>query len=95
MLGLARIARSGATLDDPKTVSPTDLLAVEVETIRFRFFARGSWFDHWDSVERQELPQAVEITIGFGNATAVKRTAGDQTNPGEYRLIVSVPVSEV
>jgi hypothetical protein len=94
-LGLVRLARREATLDAPETVSPTDLLAAEVETIRFRYFARGSWFDHWDSVEREELPQAVEITISFGNVTAAKQTASDQKNPGDYRLIVSVPASEV
>lgn len=93
--GLARIARRETAIDAPKTVSPTDVLAAEVETIRFRFFARGSWFDHWDSVERQELPQAIEITIGFADATAAERTTSDQTNPGEYRLIVPVPASEV
>ncbi|MDA1052670.1 MAG: prepilin-type N-terminal cleavage/methylation domain-containing protein [Planctomycetota bacterium] len=93
-LGLARIARDTASLEAAMNVSPQDLLAEEVETIRFRYFARGSWFEQWDSVERQELPQAVEIMIGFRRASAAEPTTSGQTSPGEYRLIVPVPASE-
>ena len=93
--GLARIARRETVLDATKMVSPEDLLASEVETIRFRYFARGRWVDHWDSVERQELPSAVEITIGFRNVNTSEPTTSDKAHSGEYRLIVPVPASEV
>ncbi len=93
-LGLARFARAAASSEAAAAVSPKDVLAREVETIRFRYFARGSWFEQWNSVERQALPQAVEITIGFRKAFAADRTTNGQTPPGEYRLIVPVPASE-
>jgi len=98
-LGLARIVRDAASLEAAsweaaQTVSPKDMLAAEVETIRFRYFARGSWFHDWHSVDRQELPQAVEITIGFRHVIPAEQAANGQTHPGEYRLIVPVPVSE-
>lgn len=95
-LALTRLARdnmSPTTWADVKTVSPDDLVAAEVETIRFRYFARGSWFDQWDSVSGRELPQAVEITIGFRRGPAVEQPSG-QASAGEYRLVVPIPASE-
>ena len=93
-LGLARIAQPEAALDGATTVSPTDLSAAEVETIRFRYFAHVSWFHDWDSVARQELPQAVEITIGLRNVSPAAPATSGQAQPGEYHLLVPVPASE-
>jgi Tfp pilus assembly protein PilW len=95
--GLARIARDKATIvssDAAQAVSTRDLLAAEVETIRFRYFAGGSWLDRWDSVVRQKLPRAVEITIGFRKLNSVDQRVNDKEASGEYRLIVPVPASE-
>jgi len=95
--GLARIVEDEASpgsLSASKTASARDLLADEVETIRFRYFARGSWFDRWDSVVQGELPRAVEITIGFRRATAAEPAIGGRNSAGTYRLIVPIPASE-
>jgi len=95
--GLARVAQdntSPARLAAVKTISPSDLVAAEVETIRFRYFARGNWFERWDSVGQQELPRAVEITIGFRRANSGEQEAGNETSTGEYRFVVPVPASE-
>jgi hypothetical protein len=91
--GLARIDDVTESAEDEQA-SPPDVFAAEVETIRFRFFARGSWFDDWDSAEQQELPQAVEITIGFRAATAKPPKTSGEPKLGEYRLVVPVPASE-
>lgn len=95
--GLARIARDKASIvssDDAQTVAARELIAAEVETIRFRYFAGGSWLDRWDSVVRQKLPQAVEITIGFRKLNSADQRANEPDASGEYRLIVSIPASE-
>jgi len=97
-VGLARIAARDQTtlvsLNAAQTASPEDLLAPEVETIRFRYFARGNWFDRWDSAGRLELPQAVEMTIGFRQRNAPNDNTRDRTPTGEYRLVVPVLASE-
>jgi type II secretory pathway component PulJ len=94
--GLARMtgdAASVGSLSDVKASSTEDLLAPEVERIRFRYFSRGSWFDDWNSRDRQELPQAVEITIDFRRTNpAEQETSGEAS--GKYRLVVPVPASE-
>lgn len=94
---LTRVAReitSPTPLARARRVAPSDVVAAEVETIRFRYFSRGSWFERWDSVGQGELPRAVEITIGFRRANSRKQEAGDQTSAGEYRLVVPIPASE-
>ena len=97
-MGLARVAvrdmATLATLEAERTASPNDLLAAEVKTLGFRYFARGSWFDRWDSVARGELPQAVEMTIGFRKRNAADNQADGQEPTGEYRLVIPVPASE-
>lgn len=96
-LGLVRVARddsSPASLADLKTPAANDLVAAEVATIRFRYFAGGRWFERWDSVGQQELPRAVEITIGFRGAGVAEQPAGGRAVAGEYRVVVPVPAAE-
>jgi type II secretory pathway component PulJ len=95
--GLARIVldkANGPSLDSPQERSKKDLLAAEVETLRFRYFARGVWFEDWDSVGRQALPQAVEITIGFRSLSSEETQIDGPKRAGEYRLLVPIPAAE-
>ncbi len=49
-----------------------DLLAPEIKYLRFRYFDGVEWLDRWDLGQQPEgklgnsLPQAVEVTIGYG-----------------------------
>lgn len=92
--GLARVAQREERLDVANIDSKPDVLAAEVTAIRFRYFAKGTWSEQWDSVEQQKLPQAVEVTIDFREAAAAERPTSDSTRPGKYRLIIPVPVAE-
>ena len=66
----------------------TSVLAKEVNFLQFRYFDGLEWFDVWDSTVAEELPQAVEIILGF-------RSAEDpETRTHQYRLVVSLPLSE-
>ena len=95
--GLARVARADgalASLQNSMPVMPQELLATEVKTIRFRYFARGQWFTSWDSARRAELPRAVEVTIGFHDVMTGAEKSSDANREGEYQLVVPVPASE-
>jgi hypothetical protein len=37
--------------------------AREIEAIRFRYLDRGSWRDSWNSVQKQRLPDAIEVSV--------------------------------
>ena len=96
-VGLVRVAGNATEVvgnNRSGAVKPSEVLAAEVESIQFRYFAGGRWFEQWDSVARQSLPQAVEMTLGFAPSAAARSFDGKQTRPGEYKLVVPIPASE-
>lgn len=87
------------------STSDGQLLAPEVNRLEFRYFDGTEWATEWDATERNGLPVAVEITLGFtplsGSAdtadVAQLRDAAALTAEEElvtYRLVVRLPVAE-
>jgi uncharacterized membrane protein YgcG len=96
----AAYARTGASLN--VSTGKTELLAPEVTALGFRYFDGTSWYESWDSMTRQGLPQAVEIQLGVrrsrtrsGSAEEVPVATVAGAAPVEealvYRLVVQIP----
>jgi type II secretion system protein J len=63
----------------------TDDLADGVSQFRLRYLSRGEWVDEWDAVQRNNLPDAVEVTVAL---------AGSGSAPAErVRTIVPLPLA--
>jgi len=99
--GLARLAANEFAFDPldrrenlKDRVTPGDVLAKEVQTIRFRYFDGSQWLDQWDSVAMRRLPRAIEIVIGFSEADFALRDFDEKQHSGSYRLVVAVPAYE-
>jgi len=99
--GLVRLATGQRTVDPQSgqasstgSIAASDVLAEEVQAIRFRYFDGSQWLDQWDSVAMRRLPRAVEIVIGFTATDSALRDLDDQQQSGWYRLVVAVPAYE-
>lgn len=66
------------------------ILAREVVSLQFRYYDGYSWVEEWDSVLKERLPRAIEVTIGF--------LQEDYRQPGSLNLpgqITIVPIKHV
>ena len=74
------------------------LLAEEVTLLQFRYFDGMDWYDVWDSVSLERLPNAIEITIGFRESSSTPSEGiaeiGDISRSKLHRFVVSVPAAE-
>jgi type II secretory pathway pseudopilin PulG len=76
---------------------PTEVLAPEINGLKFRYFDGLTWYEEWDSTVSGSLPRAVEIAISYENAvddggdigTSVVSSASKQA-----RFVVAIPVSD-
>ncbi len=71
-------------------LSDASILAREVVSLQFRYYDGYSWVTEWDSVVKERLPLAIEVTIGF-----IKQ---DYKQPGSLNLpgqVTIVPVKHV
>ncbi len=72
-----------------------DLLAPEIKYVRFRYFDGVDWIDKWDIGADMEgslgnsLPQAVEITVGYGELPPPEEEEEDLEEDPD--MIPSVP----
>ncbi len=78
--------------DASNTVAPSDasILAREVVSLQFRYYDGYSWVTEWDSVVKERLPRAIEVTIGF-----IKQ---DYQQPGSLNLpgqVTIIPIKHV
>jgi len=90
----ALVPRADSASDANTDLVAEDLVAEEVESIRFRYFSGGRWFDQWNSVGRGELPSAVEVTIGFRRGTQSDRETKGESTTSETRMVIPIPASE-
>jgi hypothetical protein len=95
MQGLARLEGDRLTMnladeraDFESLAANTTVLAEEVSLLQFRYFDGLEWFDVWDSTTAEQLPQAVEIILGFGSAEDPEMCSH------QYRFVVALPLSE-
>lgn len=70
---------SNVSMDD------ASILAREVVTLQFRYYDGYSWVEEWDSVTKERLPRAVEVTIGF--IQPQYQQAGSLNLPGQETII--------
>ena len=68
-------------------LSDASILAREVVSLQFRYYDGYSWVTEWDSVVKERLPRAIEITIGF-----IKQ---DYKQPGSLNLPSQVTITPV
>ncbi len=71
-------------------LSDASILAREVVSLQFRYYDGYSWVTEWDSVVKERLPRAIEITIGF-----IKQ---DYKQPGSLNLpgqVTIIPIKHV
>ena len=78
--------------DASNTVALSDasILACEVVSLQFRYYDGYSWVTEWDSVVKERLPRAIEVTIGF-----IKQ---DYKQPGSLNLpgqVTIIPIKHV
>ena len=100
--GLARVEGDQASLalaeasgDLQMLLAQAELLAHEVNLLQFRYFDGQYWYEAWDSNEYARLPNAVEITIGFRDATPVGTSSADaDSSSRQYRYVVDLPTAE-
>jgi hypothetical protein len=74
------------------------LLAEEVTFLQFRYFDGMNWYDVWDSVSFERLPNAIEITIGFRQSSSTPSEgiaeSGEISRSHLHRFVVSLPAAE-
>jgi hypothetical protein len=103
--GLARLEGDRLSLEfadvtsDLQTMAANSvLLAEEVTFLQFRYFDGIDWYDVWDSVSLERLPNAIEITIGFRQSSSTPSEdvaeSGDISRSHLHRFVVSVPAAE-
>lgn len=51
--------------DDATMAEQAQLLAEEVDELRFEYYDGFYWLDEWDSVAMERVPQAIRVTIGL------------------------------
>lgn len=95
--GLARLSGDRMAMDtadalaDGETLARSvEILAPEINFLQFRYFDGVVWLDAWDSSQLGQLPQAIEIVIGF------RRSGGDAEGGSTdlRRYVVGSPMSE-
>ena len=47
------------------TLDESSILAKEVISLQFRYYDGYAWSEEWDSVTKERLPRAIEVTMGF------------------------------
>jgi prepilin-type N-terminal cleavage/methylation domain-containing protein len=104
--GLARLEGDRLALnladeqaDEDALAENTQILATEINYLKFQYFDGIEWVDVWDSTEMGGLPQAVEIVIGFrppADSETTSSTTGSETDftMDLHRYVVSLPLSE-
>ncbi len=86
-----------ASSGDSILPGPTELLAPEVNALKFRYFDGLAWYEEWDSSTAGALPRAVEISLSFESAAAPTGVLGVNAvnaSTKQVRLVVAIPVSE-
>ncbi len=68
----------------------SSILAREVVSLQFRYYDGYSWVDEWDSVVKERLPRAIEVTIGFIREDY--QLPGSLNLPGQVTII---PIKQV
>ena len=66
-------------------LADSSILAREVVSLQFRYYDGYSWVDEWDSVVKERLPRAIEVTIGFIKPDY--KPAGSLNLPGQVTII--------
>ena len=82
-----------ASADLQTLAASTSLLAKEVNYLEFRYFDGLEWYDAWDSVAYERLPNAIAIKIGLRpSGEANSETVSAST--AVFRFVVAIPVAE-
>jgi len=88
--------QGGLTPGTPKEYS--QLIALEVVQLQFRYFDGTAWQTQWDSVESEGFPSAVEIFILVDSnpqADPTEPTGEDDGRYERYRSVVHLPLAEI
>lgn len=73
--------------DESRNVALADasILAREIVSLQFRYYDGYTWVTEWDSVLKERLPRAIEVTIGFIKQDY--KPAGSLNLPGQVTII--------
>ena len=73
--------------------SKTEILAPEVDAIKFTYFDGFHWRYDWDSSILGGLPKAIEVLVELRPAPGRLNT-GLSSAPNVYRLLIAIPLAK-
>jgi hypothetical protein len=93
--GLARLEgdRMALAMADSQSsvalmASRTDILAPEVDAIKFTYFDGFRWRNDWDSNVLGGMPKAIEVLV------ELRPAPGRSSTPNVYRLLIAIPLAK-
>lgn len=103
--GLARLEgdRMALAMADSQSsvalmASKTEILAPEVDAIKFTYFDGFRWRYDWDSNVLGGMPKAIEVLVELrpipGRTTGVQSSGGGTSTPNVYRLLIALPLAK-
>ena len=103
--GLARLEgdRMALAMADSQSsvalmASKTQILAPEVDAIKFTYFDGFRWRNDWDSNVLGGMPKAIEVLVELrpvpGRTSGVQSTGGGSSTPNVYRLLIAIPLAK-
>jgi hypothetical protein len=98
--GLARLEgdRMALAMADAQSsiallASKTEILAPEVDAIKFTYFDGFHWRYDWDSNVLGGMPKAIEVLVELRPAPS-RSGGGSSSSPNVYRLLIAIPLAK-
>jgi len=98
--GLARLEgdRMALAMADSQSsiallASKTEILAPEVDAIKFTYFDGFHWRYDWDSNILGGMPKAIEVLVELRPAPS-RSNGGSSSLPNVYRLLIAIPLAK-
>ena len=73
--------------------SKTEILAPEVDAIKFTYFDGFQWRNDWDSNILGGMPKAIEVLVELRPAPSQSQGGGSSA-PNVYRLLIAIPLAK-
>jgi len=78
----------------PKSAEGAIQIAPEIVSGQFRYFDGNAWHDYWASLDRKQIPSAVEVTfysLPFAEAKRWRDRTSNVRQPVLHRMVVQIP----